>query len=142
MKKLFLLYVFIFSLIAQGQTTFKYSYDDRGNRCKREIIIPAIRSAQAHDPESESVPFTESLEQRTIVIYPNPTKDELNITITDTEHLQSGSIILYDLHGKMLMERIVKENHTSFDLSSYSKGTYLLFFKLDEETSSWKIIKE
>jgi hypothetical protein len=146
MKKIVFLFILAFSTVMQGQTTFRYSYDDRGNRCKREIVLPTTRSAQVKDSGDETETgtdfFTESLAQHTVTIYPNPTQGELSIAITDTEHLRSGSITLYGLQGKMLIEKTIEGERTRLDLTPYLQGTYLLLLNLDGETSSWKIIKE
>ncbi|WP_417608925.1 T9SS type A sorting domain-containing protein [Owenweeksia hongkongensis] len=57
-----------------------------------------------------------------VAVYPNPTNDFLNL-----ENLpKHSSVKLYNLNGKLLLQKQFKDMKASLDLSQLSKGVYLL----------------
>ncbi|WP_417607989.1 T9SS type A sorting domain-containing protein [Owenweeksia hongkongensis] len=57
-----------------------------------------------------------------VAIYPNPTNGVLNL-----ENLpKHSSVKLYNLNGKLLLQKQFKDMKASLDLSQFSKGVYLL----------------
>lgn len=67
-------------------------------------------------------------------VYPNPTKGEINIK--SDKKITSSSV--YDFSGKILLEN----NSGTMDISSFSKGTYLLKINFEDgSTKTEKIIK-
>ena len=70
-----------------------------------------------------------------IAIYPNPTKNVLNIVseLDNVEH------VLYDLTGKILIGR---SNGNQVDLTRFANGVYLLEIWHDGKFYRNKIIKE
>lgn len=75
-----------------------------------------------------------------IKIGPNPTKGLISIS---NPLKASGSIKVYDLAGKQLMEKALSEA-TTFDLTHYAAGIYLvkMYNQKQEEKFSGKIIKD
>ncbi|WP_417611625.1 PKD domain-containing protein [Owenweeksia hongkongensis] len=77
-----------------------------------------------------------------IKVFPNPADDFLQIELP--AEIKSGTIIsLYDLNGKLLIERGVTENkeQVTLDLSSLAKGLYLLDLNLNGASRQVKIVK-
>lgn len=120
-----------------GQNKIKYSYDDAGNRIKREIVLNTTRAVEV----STSV-FTEELAQRGVKIYPNPTQGQLVIEISDVEKAKSSSLSVLNLKGQTVARVMVISNITNLDISSEPSGTYILQIRIDDVLSSWKIIKK
>ena len=135
---LLLLSIFASSLCMQGQNKLKYAYDAAGNRVKREIVVNMTKSALS--PESSI--FTEELAERIVKIYPNPTKGQLVIEISDVENAKSASLTLYNLSGQTIARVKVQSNSTDLDISSKPDGVYILQINIDGKLSSWRIIKE
>ena len=73
--------------------------------------------------------------ESSIAIYPNPTKNILNIV----SGLDGVEFILYDLMGKVLIQR---SNSNQVDLTRYSNGVYVLEIWHDGKKYRNKIIKE
>lgn len=77
-----------------------------------------------------------------LTISPNPTADLLNIQMTLSEYLPVN-IALRDMTGKLLMNKSLKshiEHQTSFDLSDFPNGTYILQFQLEDKIFSKQVI--
>jgi hypothetical protein len=72
------------------------------------------------------------LTESTVKIYPNPVSDRLNLEI---EGQLSFKVSLFDLNGKQVF---TAQNERIIDVSSLSKGTYLL--ELEDLKSASKII--
>jgi len=75
-------------------------------------------------------------------LYPNPVKDELELTINQDEKLVSYSI--FDVTGKIVKEATFssKSNQQSVNLNDLEKGIYLINIETDKQSYKEKIIKE
>lgn len=71
----------------------------------------------------------------TIEIYPNPVKNYLNINV---KNINFKNLDVYTLLGK----KVLKSNQTQVDLSSLSKGIYLLKINTEKGILSKKIVKK
>jgi hypothetical protein len=78
--------------------------------------------------------FTQS-----IVIAPNPTQDFLQVKF---ESGSSRSIVLYNLSGTSLHQRVSRGTVESIDLRHLSSGIYILHIESKGQRASYKIIKQ
>jgi len=76
------------------------------------------------------------LDQSDIVLFPNPTKGEIQI-LTDLYY----TLIVTDLSGKELLSCPINETITFIDLSNYKTGIYYLEFRNSDTIVYYKIIK-
>jgi hypothetical protein len=74
-------------------------------------------------------------------LFPNPTADEVNITVEKFEGL---SYHLFDIAGKLLKEQMITAKATKIVVENYPKGTYLLTLSHAEnkKIKSYRIIKK
>ena len=77
---------------------------------------------------------TAEISKNEMVIYPNPVKDFLNINIENN----NLKIELYSMDGKLIL---TKENTKQVNVSSLSKGTYILKVITADKTFTQKISK-
>lgn len=71
-------------------------------------------------------------------VYPNPSNGVFNIEIED-----NGSIQVYDLVGKQIMNKNIQSGNSTINLSSFSQGIYFLKITNDlNQTKTVKIIKD
>lgn len=77
-----MLLIWVMPYAASAQSV-KYSYDNAGNRIKREIVMKAKSS---YKETSRTECFSEMLSDKDIRIYPNPTKGRLKIEIAGYEN--------------------------------------------------------
>lgn len=80
---------------------------------------------------------TDNPENKILVIYPNPTKDYINIK---NKNYKIETFSLYDLGGRIIKTFSGKE--TKLDLSNLPSSTYILNIKTPEGAQSFKIIKK
>ncbi len=119
-------------------TSVAYGYDD-------DEIPPTYDSNTKVRPNTTlmltppAVNVVENIEAK-FNIYPNPSTGIFNIDLPDNKEVINISVI--DITGKVILNKSVKENSTSIDLSGNSQGVYIIKFQLDEETINQKIIVE
>jgi hypothetical protein len=73
-----------------------------------------------------------------LVIYPNPTKTELNVS--SAEGLEEAIYTIFDVSGKRVMN--AKLNQTVIDISALNAGHYILRIVSGKRIKSQKFIKE
>jgi hypothetical protein len=73
-----------------------------------------------------------------ISVYPNPTKNSININCSHN----IKSIQLYDVQGRLLQTHLIGENKTTLDISNQSNGVYFIKVISDKGIGVQKIVKE
>lgn len=79
------------------------------------------------------------------MVYPNPVNDILTIKVITAKESNHNSYTIYNAEGKSVYHKDLKANTDSFfesaDISSFSKGLYIVQLNADGKISSQKIIK-
>lgn len=78
-----------------------------------------------------------------IKLYPNPTLDIINLSLSNVETL-NASYQLFDLQGKLLSDLKIQSLETAINMQMYPAGTYIVKV-LDTESNylkTFKIIKK
>ncbi len=73
-----------------------------------------------------------------VTLYPNPSKDIVNITVNTA----ITSVQLYDVQGRLLQTKEVKGFNTQLDISAQPSGLYFAKIKTENGTKVEKIVKE
>lgn len=76
-----------------------------------------------------------------IKIFPNPVNDAVNIVIKDGGIGEKTNLQVFDIYGRMLEETVLNSDSKTFDMSRYSTGVYLFYFKMNDKIEVIKIIK-
>lgn len=77
-----------------------------------------------------------------ITVFPNPTKDFVLLKIP-IENIIGLQYKIYDIHGKLLQNKILKENETEISFANFSPSTY--FIKVSDGSKvlkTFKIVKQ
>lgn len=119
--------------------TIRYDYDGAGNRLTRYIVMSPNRVAKSASIDEF---LSDSLSERNIRIYPNPTQGLLRIRIDQLSEEDICSIRLFSLSGQQILVMPLQTTETELNISDQSNGIYILQIVLNGEASSWKIIKE
>lgn len=82
----------------------------------------------------------EFIPEENLKLYPNPTKDFLKITFAKNDNKKE--IAVYDLTGKIVLQKNTISQDDSVDVRSLSKGLYIIKVKLNEKMWIKKFIKE
>ncbi|MEZ4825221.1 MAG: T9SS type A sorting domain-containing protein [Bacteroidia bacterium] len=84
-----------------------------------------------------------AIENTNIRIYPNPAYSEFFLESNDT--FINVNIEIVDIHGKKLIQKklnhLIKNSPESFDLSTYSKGIFLIKIQIGDKLSTYKVLK-
>jgi hypothetical protein len=75
-------------------------------------------------------------------VYPNPAKEELFISINNLNSSTTSYLEIYNIAGQKMMDQSITQQATKVDLSSLSKGLYLLKMNVEGTVSTVKIVKE
>lgn len=137
-KTLVMLLIAAVPFIAFSQSKLHYSYDNAGNRVKREIVVRTKSLPDSSDPEY----YSEMLSDKDIRIYPNPTEGHLKVEIAGWDNSDQGSLQLYNAAGQLILNQRVGSSFTELDISSRGNGLYILHITLNSKETSWKIIKK
>lgn len=77
-----------------------------------------------------------------IDIYPNPSNNEINIIIPDTEKSTSYILTLLSPIGQIVIREKINSKKSIIDISELPKGLYLLTISVNENIFTKKIIKQ
>ena len=80
-----------------------------------------------------------SFEIKNIKLYPVPTKDILNIKIPN--NIEKGHLKLFDINGKLVMEKELENETSVLSLQNLQDGIYILKITIDNKTISKRVIK-
>lgn len=159
----YLLLVFLavwgYSALAQTELNFvKFSYDKAGNRIERVTLdsltltsqeLSVLRTASLLDDEpADSSYISEAnedfmfanVEDRSIKVFPNPTKGKFAIQISPAP-AKGSKVYLYNSNGKLLDKRRNIAAIEEFDLSHRRPGLFMLILKIEKQEYSLKIIR-
>ena len=75
-----------------------------------------------------------------ISIFPNPVHNNLTIKIDNLKGM--ADIRLFDIYGKMVMQKSSTRNNTAMDISKLPAGIYLVKIKNGETEDTMKIVKD
>jgi len=123
-------------LLLKAQSKISFTYDASGNRTERVIVL--TKSAAA-TPEV----ITDSADElHEIKIYPNPTKGQIKLEISNSEKIKSCTITINTMsNGKLVMRKKATLPITDIDISTQQSGIYIMVIEIDGNYTSWKIIK-
>jgi hypothetical protein len=80
----------------------------------------------------------EDLVQFSFKSYPNPAKDNLNVSAVKP----INKIEIYNLLGQQVVSRELNTNKAQINVSSLSKGLYVVKAFIDDAVGSYKFIKQ
>lgn len=139
--------ILLFCFSVKAQVTVTYSYDNL-HRLTQATYSNGVGIQYSYDQlgnrTQETKTSTLSVEEVTAVknfkLYPNPFKEELNLS-SDNQIIKEISII--DMSGK-LVKQITNINATTYqlDASYLVTGNYLIQIKTDEGVEIHKVIKK
>ncbi|MET3538239.1 S8 family peptidase [Chryseobacterium limigenitum] len=81
---------------------------------------------------------SETIKDSGIAVAPTITKDIVNVLKAP----KKSTFTIYDLSGKRLQNGVINSDKEAIDISSYTKGIYIIEVKTDKDVISKKVIKE
>ena len=81
------------------------------------------------------------LENIDLTVYPNPTSDYLNLSVSDDD-LSSLTYVLYDMQGRTIASQNITANTTSISMQGLASAAYILKInKNNNPLKTYRIIK-
>lgn len=77
-----------------------------------------------------------------VLIYPNPTKDFINISILNPAVSYAATAKLYNVRGQLVINKTVKNGTNKIDIKTLSSGIYYLVIGDAAENKKYKIVKD
>lgn len=110
----------------------KYSYDQAGNRIKREWWC-----GDPNGWDENANPKSLAVNAIGVRAYPNPATDVFEV-VTEVE-VQSGEATLRDEHGRSVIRQRMQGTRTLFDTSGLANGIYVLEVRVGDIEYSTRI---
>lgn len=141
-KKVTLLILLATACISFAQTPLpiEISYDAAGNRITRKVLQISTMSKGGN--YSDSTYYLDQMQSIQMKVYPNPTQGKVYIIMSEVEEDSLKEIRLYDNQGKLVYKSDGYGNTIEIDISSYPTGYYMVELYVNEEHTTWKIIKQ
>ena len=129
-------------LNAQSRAYFvNFEYDADGNRISRFISLGDDRDDRSSSDTTETIHYTDIIDESQINIYPNPTTESVFVNITNPEDGNTISATMLSPTGVLLDSKVIGAAAVEFDLSGKAAGIYILELRSENDTKTWKIIK-
>lgn len=131
------------SLNCMAQSNYTFVYDDNGNRKSRTLDMSSnLKSTSPENTEIGKKEYKEVIEDLEILLYPNPTKGEITISLNNFEDQEPSFISIYDYTGRLLQNHNNVQEINLINISDLPRATYLLKIVVGEKSTEWKVIKE
>jgi len=144
-------------LVVKSQVKYVYGYDANGNRISRMEVpfkIPkdtVTTDSTANITDSAKVAdnnqanqqhFETMLGEQKITVYPNPTKGELTIDITNFALGSKGFILVTDMQSRIIYKSENINPTNIINISAAAPGKYIMKLLIDGKSNEWIIVKE
>lgn len=132
MKK-FYIYIIVcigIQISSKAQTNFKFDYDASGNVIQKSIQTIPISFRVANNPQE----VNEKTTINSIVVFPNPTTDEVQITGPLPNNTSYANVLLANNQGVILYKSNYQGTNISISLSNFSNGIYYLTLEYSDKT--------
>ena len=139
MKHLILFILFcISSHIGYGQH-IRFTYDDAGNRIRRELVT--IQEVNTQDRKMQKFLTGNNLDSE-ITINADKSSNLIHINTKDRKLQGEYKIAMYSIAGYMVLEsQLSITGYAEVDISQLPKGVYVLVVTNGTESKAWKITK-
>ncbi len=139
-KRIGLFIMFILSLNHVYGQRVQFTYDDAGNRIKRELV--KIEEVNLQDKRMPKFLTGNSLD-REISIETDKSSNLIHINAKGEAMQEEYWIALYSIAGYMVLEsQLSKTGYAEVNISLLPKGVYVLVVTNGTESKVWKITKD
>ena len=106
-----------------------------------QVVVWVQDNETRYIMQSESSDLVVGIENQTVQnfqLYPNPAKEAFNIN-----SISDGNLKMYDVHGKLISDEILKEGANTIGIADIPKGIYILkVITNDFSIETHKIVKK
>lgn len=134
------LFTFYIHSISYSQIV-NYAYDNSGNRTSRTLTMSKSLLNEKDTSNINTEKITEQVGEQSIVVYPNPVREEVNVELSGYDENLDGSITIFDQGGRLIINQQQISTRNTFNLSRYSKGIYFMIIKIGAKQTKYTIIR-
>lgn len=116
--------------ISAGSQVFKWYFARKSNADEGSASIDLIKLPPMHIQFDDVDEITDI--DNSIIIYPNPGKNELNIISSENS---ISRLQIFDFQGRLVYEKDIDEGFTTINTTNWSAGLY--FWKVGNEVGKW-----
>jgi hypothetical protein len=120
--------------------------DSTENIVEEEEYVAGVEQDAVENTESgEEMPlkvYTDTVADAQIAIYPNPTRGLLTVKISALPEHSASSLTLFDMHGRVITQKQQLSDENKLDISTQPAGTYIMQIAVENEMTSWKIVRQ
>ena len=128
-----------------AQSRHRYTYDESGNRVRRELTYlfspDDVAVAALKVQKKDSLKTSSAVEPRLFKVYPNPNNGQFQVS---TENLKEGTWLeVVDMSGRQIHQQFITEPITKVDITHVGAGSYVLICR--DKTAifgRWKVITQ
>ena len=113
-----------------GRHLLRWTFARKSHADEGSASIDLIKLPPMHVEITDVEEVTE--QDNTIVVYPNPGNNELNIISSDNS---GAKLQIFDFQGRMIIEKDIEGGITTVNTESWASGLY--FWKVGNETGKW-----
>ena len=132
--------VFYLHTISNGQIV-TYAYDNSGNRTSRTLTVSKGLLSESDSSKINTEKITEQVGEQSIVVYPNPVREEVNVELTGYDENLDGSITIIDQGCRLIINQPHLSTVNTLNLSRYSKGIYFMIIRIGTNQTKYTIIR-
>ncbi len=125
---------------AQNPLPIEISYDAAGNRITRKVLQVSMMAKGGS--YSDSTYYIDQMQSVLMKVYPNPTQGKVYVEMQGGGEIGHSNIRMFDSHGRLIHEQEGNGNAVELDLSTYPTGHYIIDLFVNEEHTTWKIVKK
>lgn len=125
---------------AQNPLPIEISYDAAGNRITRKVLQVTMMAKGKN--YSDSTYYIDQMQSVLMKVYPNPTQGKVYVEMQGGDEIGNSKIRLFDSHGRLIHEQEGDGDVVELDLSTYPLGYYIIDLFVNEEHTTWKIVKK
>jgi hypothetical protein len=144
MKKI-ILYLALFLSIKNFAQAIQYGYDANGNRTPRELYVVPCNNCPPVNQRTAAAPPTDSIQvialQHGLNVFPNPTQDKVNLTVSNLKDDETTSAIVTDESGKVLYTAKSLQSQNEININTFNNGTYFVRVTIGKDVMVYKVIK-
>lgn len=113
-----------------GSTSYWVSsINDNGCESERVEIVVTVE---------EVLSIVDNDQMQSIKVFPNPTNGNVSIVIPNA---QASKVTVYDINGRLLINKVSTDANFSIDLNQYQSGVYILRININQNETIKQIIK-
>ena len=121
-------------------STQKYSYQDKAAQQGKTYYRLKMIDIDGSFSYSNIIPLILDCNLGSVIVYPNPVHDVLNINVTNSND-NSTNANLYDLDGRLVLAKKLISGTNLIDMKRFPGGLYLLELNNNGVKQHFKIIK-